>query len=233
MRFETTIKATPIRTANFKWTIGANYAQLDNQVTALYGDLKNINISNFYGLTGDASLGQVFAEIGQQYPVLKTVSYARDPQGRVVVDKTTGYPLKDANLTIQGQLNPKYKLGINTSLKYKGITLSALAEYRGGYVVYHGLASSMWFTGTSAATTAYDRERFVFPNSSYKDDAGNYVANTSVATLDGGLGAWDTNLRSFGENFVTSAAFWKIREVSLTFDFPTSLLSHCEPIALM
>ncbi len=224
--FEVTLKATAIRTANFKWVIGANYANLDNQVTSLYGDLKNINISNFFGLTGDASLGQVFAEIGQQYPVLKTVSYARDPQGRVVVDRLTGYPLKDANLTIQGQLNPRHKLGINTSLRYKGVTLSALAEYRGGYVVYHGLASSMWFTGTSAATTAYDRERFVFPNSSYKDETtGNYVANTSVAVQDGGLGAWDTNLRTVGENFVTSAAFWKIREVAITWELPSSMLA--------
>jgi hypothetical protein len=198
----------------------------DTQVTSLYGDLQNISVSGFFGVTGDASLGQIFAQIGQQYPILKTVSYARDPQGRVVVDANTGYPLKDANLTIQGQLTPRHKLGINTQLRYKGITLNALAEYRGGYVVYHGLASSMWFTGTSAATTAYDRERFVFPNSSYKDETtGNYVANTSVAVLDGGLGAWDTNLRNFGENFVTSGAFWKMREVSLTYDFPSSLLS--------
>ena len=224
--FEASIKATAIRTANFKWTVGVNYSGIDTQVSSLYGDLKNINISNFYGLTGDASLGQVFAEIGQQYPVLKTVSYARDPQGRVVVDKTTGYPLKDANLTIQGQLNPKTKFGVTTALRYKGITLSALAEYRGGYVIYHGLASSMWFTGTSSATTAYGRERFVFPNSSIKDDVtGAYTANTTVATLDGGLGAWDTNLRNFGENFVTSASFWKIREVSLTWDIPKTMLA--------
>jgi TonB-linked SusC/RagA family outer membrane protein len=224
--FEVTTKVTPIRTANFKWTIGANYSNTDTKVTSLYGDLQNINVSGFFGNTGDASLGQTFAQIGEQYPLLKAVGYARDPEGRVIVDQTTGYPLKDANLRIMGQLNPRHKLGINTQVKYKGFTFNALAEYRGGYVVYHGLASTMWFTGQSAATTAYDRERFVFPNSSYKDETtGNYVANTSVATVDGGLGAWDTNLRNFGENFVTSAAFWKIREVSLTYDFPSSLLS--------
>lgn len=224
--FEATLKATVLRTENFKWIVGANYAWLDNQVTALYGDLQNINLSGFFGNTGDASLGQVFAEIGQQYPVLKTVSYARDPQGRVIVDRNTGYPLKDPAIKVQGQLSPRHKLGINTSLRYKGVTLSALAEYRGGYVVYHGLASDMWFTGTSAATTAYNRERFVFPNSSYKDEAtGNYVANTSVAVQDGGLGAWDTNLRTVGENFVTSGAFWKIREVSLQWELPSNILS--------
>ncbi len=158
--------------------------------------------------------------------MLKTVSYARDPQGRVIVDRNTGYPLKDPAIKVQGQLSPRHKLGINTSLRYKGVTLSALAEYRGGYVVYHGLASDMWFTGTSAATTAYNRERFVFPNSSYKDEAtGNYVANTSVAVQDGGLGAWDTNLRTVGENFVTSGAFWKIREVSLQWELPSNILS--------
>jgi TonB-linked SusC/RagA family outer membrane protein len=225
--FEVSVKATPITTSSgFKWTVGANYSNTDTQVTSVYGDLKNINLSNLFGFTSDASLGQVFAEIGQQFPLIKTVSYLRDPQGRVVVDKNSGYPLKDPNIQNQGQLVPRHKLGINTSLKYKGFTFNALAEYRGGNVVYHGLASSMWFTGTSAATTAYDRERFVFPNSSYKDEAtGNYVANTTVATEDGGLGAWDTNLRTIGENFVTSGAFWKIREISLVYDVPTSVVS--------
>ncbi len=225
--FEVTVKGTPINTqSGLKVTLGANYSNTDTKVTSLFGDLKNINLSNSVtGGTTDASLGQVFAEIGQQYPLLKAVAYARDPQGRVIVDRATGYPLKDQNIQNQGQLSPRHKLGINASVSYKGFTLSALAEYRGGAVLYHGLASTMWFTGTSAATTAYDRERFVFPNSSYKDDNGNYVPNTTIATQDGGLGAWDTNLRTVGENFVTSADFWKIREVSLVYDFPASMLS--------
>ena len=75
------------------------------------------------------------------------------------------------------------------------------------------------------ATAAYGREPFVFPNSSYKAADGTYVANTNIVTKDGGLGAWDSNLRTVGENFVTSGAFMKLRELSITYNLPQSLLS--------
>ncbi len=91
--FEASLKFTPISTADgFKWDIGATYAYQSSTVTSLYGDLQNINISNLYGLTTDGSLGQIFAQVGAQYPIIKAVAYQRDPQGRIVVDGTTGYP---------------------------------------------------------------------------------------------------------------------------------------------
>jgi outer membrane receptor protein involved in Fe transport len=224
--FEASLKVTPISTADgFKWDVGAVYANQSSTVTSLYGDLQNINISNLYGLTSDGSLGQIFAQVGAQYPVVKAVAYLRDPEGRVVVDPSTGYPLKDPALKTMGQANPRHKLSLSTSAHYKGFTLSVLGEYRGGYVVYHGTAATMWFTGVAEATAAYNRERFVFPNSSYQTADGSYVANTTVATKDGGLGAWDTNLRTIGENFVTSGEFWKLRELSLSYNFPKSMLS--------
>ena len=83
----------------------------------------------------------------------------------------------------------------------------------------------MWFTGSAYATTVYGRERFVFPNSVIKNADGSYTPNTTIATRDGGLGAWDSNLRNFGENFVTSGAFWKLREVALTYQLPNALLT--------
>ncbi len=66
--YEVSLKVTPVSTASgFKWEIGSIYANRSSQVTALFGDLKNINISNLYGLTSDGNLGQIFAEVGQQY----------------------------------------------------------------------------------------------------------------------------------------------------------------------
>ncbi|MFD1002916.1 SusC/RagA family TonB-linked outer membrane protein [Ohtaekwangia kribbensis] len=227
--YEITLKTTPVSTSGgLKWDVNINYADRGTKIKELYQGLSSINLSNYYGQTGDASLGQVFAQVGSQYPIIKAVSYQRDPEGRVVVDPSTGYPLKDPNLKTYGQANPRYFLGIQSSLKFKGFTFNALAEYRGGNVVYHGLASSMWFTGVAEATAAYGRERFIFPNSSYQDADGNYVANTTIATKDGGLGAWDSNLRTVGENFVTSGSFWKLREVSLTYDIPKSILSSAK-----
>jgi TonB-linked SusC/RagA family outer membrane protein len=221
---EITLKTTPITTTNgLKWDLNVNFADRNTKVKALYQDLNTINLSNYYNQTSDASLGQIFAEVGQQYPTIKAISYLRDPQGRVVVDQATGYPIKDAALKTFGQANPKYTIGIQSILHFKGFSFNVLAEYRRGGYVFHNLASTMWFTGVAEATAAYGRERFVFPNSSYQNADGTYTANTDITTKDGGLGAWDSNLRTVGENFVTSADFVKLREASLSYDLPKTL----------
>lgn len=231
--FELELKTTPIRLSNgFSWDISLNYSNTNNKVVELYQGLPELNLSNYFGLTGSGSLGQIFAREGEQFPIIKVVAYDRSPDGRVIVDPFTGYPRKASDLKIMGQVNPRHRLGISTSLIYKGINFRALAEYRGGNVIYHGLGSTMWFTGVAATTAAYGRERFVFPNSVIEnigaDGTKIYTPNTSVAVQDGGLGAWDANLRNFGENFVTSGAFWKLREVALTYTLPKSLLAKAK-----
>ncbi len=127
-----------------------------------------------------------------------------------------------------GQTSPKYRFGLNTSVKYKGITLSGTAEYRGGYYIYHGLGSTVWFTGVAEATGVYGRERFVYPNSVIEtvgaDGKSTYTPNTNVTVKDGGLGSWDSNLRKYGEMFTTSGAFWKLRELALTYELPQNLV---------
>ncbi len=224
--FELDLKTTPIKLANgFSWDFNVNFSQVDNKVLELYQGINELNLSNYYGLTSDASLGQVFATVGEQYPTIKVVAYKRDPDGRVIVNSETGYPSVATSLKTIGQSNPKYRLGLTTTLKYKGFGLNAVAEYRGGNYIYHGLASTVWFTGVAEATAAYGRERFVFPNSVIQNADGTFTPNTTVTVKDGGLGAWDSNLRRYGENFVTSAAFWKLREVALTYNVPARILA--------
>ena len=231
--FEVDLKTTPVRLDNgFRWDLGVNYSRISTVVVDIAEGLNEINLSSYYGAV-NSGLYQIFAVKGQQFPVVKVVGYERErdaqgniiPGGRVVVDPASGYPLKAAELINMGSTNPPDRLGINTSFRFKGLSLSGTAEYRGGNVVAHGLAESMWFTGSAYATTVYGRERFVFPNSVIKNADGSYTPNTTIATRDGGLGAWDSNLRNFGENFVTSGAFWKLREVALTYQLPNALLT--------
>jgi TonB-linked SusC/RagA family outer membrane protein len=224
--FELDLKTTPVKLANgFQWDMNVNFSQVDNKVVELFQGINELNLSNFYGLTGDASLGQIFATVGEQYPTVKVLAYKRDPAGRIIVNSETGYPSLAPGLKTIGQTNPKYRLGLTTSLKYKGFGLNAVAEYRAGNYIYHGLASTMWFTGVAEATAAYGRERFVMPNSVIANADGSYTPNTNVTVKDGGLGAWDSNLRRYGENFVTSAAFWKLRELALSYNVPNKFLS--------
>jgi TonB-linked SusC/RagA family outer membrane protein len=206
--------------------VGANlnYANRSTKVLSLFQGLDEIHLGN-----------NIYAIVGEQYPVVKVDTYKKDNQGRVVVDPQTGYPLDNqAGLVIAGQTEPKHVFGMTPYVKFKGFELYVTAEYRTGNVIWNNSGESMTFTGVAKITDTYGRERFIFPNSVLEtvnsDGSSTYVPNTSVAVEDGGLGFWDNHFDAISENYVTSAAFWKVREISLLYRVPQSLLSKTKII---
>jgi outer membrane receptor protein involved in Fe transport len=226
---EALLHYTPIRGKDWTVTVGGNYTYNNNKVVSISDDVPRLQLS-----TGGSA--QVYAQPGLFFPVLMGTDYVRDDEGRVIVDRLTGYPTLDPTLKVLGNTNPKHRLGLDLEVKYKSFRLWALAEYRGSYYVYHDMGSTMDFSGSSIRTVQFDRERFVFPNSSYEDPSrpGTYIANTSVQVRDGGSGFWANGDGAYnmtvGSNYVVSGDFWKIREISLSYDLPRSLLARTKYI---
>jgi hypothetical protein len=84
----------------------------------------------------------------------------------------------------------------------------------------------MSFTGSSAATDIYHRDQFIWPNSVVWNGS-KYVPNTSIPTANWyaiyyGWGDYgNSNGVLFnGEWFTYSGNFWKIRDISLAYNFP-------------
>jgi TonB-linked SusC/RagA family outer membrane protein len=205
--------------------LGGNYTFNDNKVISISNDLPRLQLS-----TGGQA--QVYAVEGQAFPVLIGTTYNRDPQGRIIVDRQTGYPSAATELKQFGNTVPKHRLSIMPEIGFKGIRLTALFEYRGDYsILYNG---DMDFSGTSIATTYYNRERFVIPNSSYEDpyNDGVYIENTNVTVQDGGSGYWTDGSfrRNIADNYIISGEYWKLRELALQYDLPKSLLSRTKVI---
>jgi hypothetical protein len=142
----------------------------------------------------------------------------------MIIDPLTGYPSLDPNLKYFGTAVAPTKIGFNTSISYKSLTLSAVVDGRFGANLFNGLGPSLDFTGVSAGSAAYNRQPFVIPNSSYSDGSGKYVANTNYVTKDGNNTFWAGVWNTSGSNYVTSADFWKLREVSLTYAFPKKVV---------
>jgi hypothetical protein len=149
----------------------------------------------------------------------------------VIVDASTGLPSLDPTPKLFGRTLPKYILGLNPSITWKGLSVTATAEYRGGNQVYHGIGPDMDFTGVSKRSGTNSRRRFVMPNSSYWDGS-KYVENTSINVFSGGYGFWEQTAynRSIQSNYLTSAAFWKVREIALTYELPAKLVAHTKII---
>jgi len=218
---ETSLRLTPLRTKDWEVTVGGNYTFNDNKVVSISNDLSTLQIPG-----GSFTYAGIYAIAGKSFPLLRATDYVRDDQGRIIVDPITGYPSASTTLQDVGNTEPKHRLGLDASVAWKGLRLAGLFEYRGNFIMYNS-AGSFDFSGSGIRTTYFNRERFVVPNSSYLDPATNtYVTNTNITVRNGGTGFWtegptNTNV---GLNYIYSAAFWKLRELSLAYDIPKTLL---------
>lgn len=227
--FEGDLSLTPLLRlpGGFKWNVGANVSLVQNRVISLLPGTTELNIAGSSGSGGQ--VGNDYAIVGQAYPYLKVIDWARDPQGRVIVDPVTGLPSQDPNPRNFGQLNPTATLGLNTSIQYKGFTLSAVGEYRGGNVVFNNSPYIDEF-GLTPRSAASAHQRFVFPNSVIQE-GGKYVPNTTTTINDIFL-FWGQDGFAYlpPSMFVSSAAFWKIREMTLSYDIPQTVLHRTKII---
>lgn len=220
-------RATIFRNKDWTFDLSGNYTYNINEVKELFGGLNTVQ------LNASGTQTFVFAEIGQPFPLLKTTYYAIDSaSGKIIVDPNDGWPNIGDGLKTQGVTTPKHQLGVGARISWKNFSVAANAEYRAGNYIYHDIGQDMGFTGSGAATTIYNRQPFVWPNSVYWDGS-KYVPNTTIPVenniaIYSGWGSYDFSRGTLfnGDWFTTSAAFWKLRDISLTYNIPQSVLNR-------
>ena len=224
---ESYLRFTPVKTeSGLEVSFAVNYTNNRNKVLSLSESSDQLVLST----SGAAS--RILAKVGQPFPLLQVTKYNRDPQGRIIVDPITGYPSTDGTFQNVGVTNPPHIMGINPTVKFKKLRLNVLFEYRNGHYIYNAVSTGYDFSGAGIRTAWYNRDRFVIPNSSVLGADGNYTANTNIAVRSGGADFWTDGTRNtgIGENYQNSAGFWKLREASLAYDFPSSLLTKTKVI---
>ncbi len=197
------------------WTVGGNFSLLSNKVISLIGNQQQLTLQ-----IEPSGLANIVAVVGKSFPQLLATDFVRDPQGHEVVDPVSGIGTVNPTLVDEGGTNPNHILGLNTSVSYKFMTLNIVAEYRGGNVIFNGLGPNMTFAGSDYFSSQAGRQIFIIPNSVIQTGPNTYEKNTTVPTYQGGYNYWVSpgSPSTVGSPYVTSAAFWKIREVSLDFN---------------
>ena len=215
--FETALRVVPIRTASgLEVSIGGNYTYNANKVLSISSQADFISI-------GPSTI----ARVGSAFPILVGTTYNKDTQGRIIVDPKTGFPSATTANSDLGITEPRHRVGLDLTASFKGFRFATVFEYRTGNVIFSSVSGGFDFTGAGIRSTYFNRERFVVPNSSYLDAATNtYVANTSILTRTGGVDFWTNGPSNTAvtQNYVYSAAFWKMREASISYTLPKSLL---------
>ena len=204
-----------IRLGDFSWEVSTNYTFNNSEVLSIYEGLNELGIGN-----------TSFAIVGYPAFVHKLKDWLRTPDGRVIIDPLSGYPQQNPVNTIFGNTNPKHIFGLNTDFTYKGLALKVVAEYRGGNYIFNQIGQDADFTGVTKLSGTNGRQRFVFPNSAYSNDGGKtYITNTDIVVKDAHYSFLQASaFRAVQTNYYSSAAFWKIREVVLSYNVPAKLL---------
>lgn len=221
--FEVDLGFTPFRSKDFEWKVRGSYSTYETKILSL-NDGSEIPLLQTTG----PNVG-IYAMEGYDFPMIKGTKYQRDPNGNIIVG-ANGNPLSTSTLEVLGKVNPDYILGFNTSFRFKGLTLSATADYRTGNSFISRTKVLLGNMGSLEQQAEFDRSKgHVIPNSVQLVN-GQYVVNTTPL----GGSATYTGLNSYytsstflgvGEEFLVDGTALKVREIALSYDIPKSVLS--------
>jgi hypothetical protein len=211
---ELLLRGTPVKNRNFSWDVTATFTRNRNKVVELFPGTAQLALGGFTG-------GTQVAQVGQPYGSFFGSSFLRSPEGNIVVDPTTGYPLADPVAKIHGNVQPDFLAGLNNSFSYKGFSLSFLFDARKGGVFYSRTKALQEFVGTDPRTLYNDRTPFVVPGSVIIGPDGKYITNTKP--VQNAENYWTAFSSPTAMEHLVDASFIKLRELALTYRLPANL----------
>lgn len=219
---ELAVNVTPIKTRDWQWDVNWTFSTNHSKVVSLPDEIgKELMI---YGFTNGTGL---YATVGKPLGVFKVNKFERDPQGHIVVNASTGLPVRATSQDYSGDINNKYTMGLGTKLTWKSLSLAANLDIRKGGKMYSRTKNSMYFCGNAIQTAYNDRNTFIVPNSVNKitDAAGNVTYQTNATPVDFQDMQTFWNDYSFDDALdLISRSYVKLRSVVITWALPSKWL---------
>lgn len=227
---EAVLNARVVQNSKLTWDVTANFTRTRGYVLELTEGLDT------YTLTGRNG-ANIQARIGERMGNIYGAGFARveDPSSPYfgqIIHNTSGTPITDPTLKLQGNYNPDWMLGLANSLNYKGISLGFLFDYRHGGIVV-SRTKTIGSTSGQLEETLFGRENGydlnvegngIISEGVIRNADGSFTPNTIKITSRN----WHN--RYYERNNVEAAkydaTFLKLREVTIGYTIPKSLLSR-------
>jgi hypothetical protein len=168
-------------------------------------------------------------------------AYRKTEDGRLIIG-ADGWPLADTQQRILGDPNPDWFAGWRNTFSWKGLTLSALLDFRTGGDMWNGTFSVMNYFGTTQETAEQRNIRgYVFDGVVQvgQDEAGNPIFEQNATPVDfanpaNGVGGtkWTRYGFGFTNDNVEDASWVRLRDVTLSYSLPGRLLDNSPITAL-
>ncbi|WP_316636237.1 SusC/RagA family TonB-linked outer membrane protein [uncultured Flavobacterium sp.] len=225
---EIQLTGTPVKTENFSWDVTVNWSNNKSKVISLPKGVDNLQIASFQGGVS------INATPGEAYGSIKGTDYIYTNGQRTVDQKTGKYLMSGTSDNTIGNITPDWNGGVRNKLTYKNLALSFLIDtQKGGDIfsldMYYGLANGLYpetAVGDVRETGVVNSGVGVITNP--VDGTKTVIANT-VPTVNTnnlpstGPGAYSNNygyLAAPAKAFIYDASYVKLREVSISYNFP-------------
>lgn len=215
---EVSLSGDIVSNKDWKWSAGINAGYNKNKIT----ELANNNADQF----PDDVSNKIF-RVGQD----RDTYYLPEWAG---VDVYTGAPLwyaydqagarsvvtnrSDATYVLAGSATPKYSGGMQTSLTYKQITLSAMGSFAGGNKIYH--AARQFYDNDGAYPTYNSISLSSGPNGSWvRWQQPGDIATHPQAVSGGNNGSNEKSTR-----YLENGSYFRLTNATVAYNLPERLL---------
>lgn len=218
---EVTLRGTPVLRAGFSWDVIANFERARGKVLALPNDLPESYVSDTW-LYGNVRNG---TKPGMSTRSLTGFFYLRNDKGDLLIDPTTGLPLRSSSFIDAGyDRQPDWTMGITNSLTFGRFGLTFLVDLRRGGDVFNGTEHYLTTRGLSTRTLDRDQPRVIEGVlRDGKENTDTPTRNTIVI-----IPAVQTNYYTAmsEELFIEKDINWiRLRDVTLRYNLPDRFLN--------
>jgi TonB-linked SusC/RagA family outer membrane protein len=232
--WEVSLNGSPLRTKNLAWNTTINWSTFKEELTAIYGNITELNN---------------FLKIGTRYDQLIGSQFIRTPDGQIIND-AGGRPIRNPKPQFLGYTNPDWVWSFINNVNYKNLSLGFQFDGRVGGTMINYIQQQTYRGGRHINTVegamgearlqdykgvkSWIGEGVVISNSApiQYDNFGNVTNYKDMQFAPNKTATYLQDYISFfyntNEANLISKTFAKLREVTLTYNL-TSLLGNRSP----
>ncbi len=220
---ELLLTGTPIQKKSLSWDVALNFSMNDSKVIALADGIESIQIGE--PRTRVAFINQI---VGERFGSI-TGFTQKMIDGQPVFDPNSGQPIRSDETSVIGNGVHKYAGGLTNTLSYKGIFVDFLLDFKFGGEIYSGTNVRLTGRGGKHKQTVEAHSGLGYVSEGREkltvtgvDKEGTPFSKELDKTEIPAF--WDA-YSDLGDRFVYDASFIKLRQLSIGYSLPTSLLT--------
>ncbi len=220
---EISATADIIKTNNFKWSAYANFSRGASYVQELPEGIEQYTtgFARVY-TSSDNSVFYIANPDGGRIGDMYGTGFKKTDEGRIIYD-ANGLPVRDSELRYLGNYNPDFIVGLGNQVSYKNISLSFLFDWRQGGTIVSRTKAIGSTSGVLAETLEGRTDGIVGDGVVNVGTEDNPVYEENTTAISAAEYYNQFFNRANEESSTYSATYVKLRQVGLTYTFPTRL----------